>query len=303
MKLGLIADGDSTAIALYSKDRWINLSRACQAQQLIADGTAPEPIRRIEDLLQGGKLHSDFLRDVLIFLEQHNLTESFTLNEPLQFLLPLRPGKIIALGRNYREHAAELDNEVPSEPLFFCKSPHTCIGPGRPIMIRDSYGRVDHEAELAFVIGRRARDVRVEDAQQYIAAYTIVNDVSAREMQSGDIKQGHPWFRSKNLDTFCPMGPVLALPGELGWPVEVDIELKVNGETRQKSNTAKFIFSIPEALAYITKFMTLEAGDMISTGTPGGIGPICPGDTIEVTIPPIGVLRNPVKLEEKAAAP
>jgi len=147
---------------------------------------------------------------------------------------------------------------------------------------------------LALVIGRRAKYVAEEDACDYVAGYTILNDVTARGMQKSDIDQGLPWFRSKSIDTFCPLGPVIALPDEMAWPVEVDIELRVNGEVRQKTNTSKFIFSIPEVLSFITRFMTLEPGDIISTGTPEGIAAIVPGDTVEITIPPIGVLRNPV---------
>jgi 2-keto-4-pentenoate hydratase/2-oxohepta-3-ene-1,7-dioic acid hydratase in catechol pathway len=160
--------------------------------------------------------------------------------------------------------------------------------------VRESCGRVDYEAELAVVIGRQARFVAEEEARDYIGGYTIVNDVTARGIQQTDIERGLPWFRSKSMDTFCPMGPVVALPDDMTWPVEVDIELRVNGEVRQKGNTSSFVFSIPKVLSFITRYMTLEPGDVISTGTPNGIGPIAPGDLIEITIPPIGTLRNPV---------
>jgi 5-oxopent-3-ene-1,2,5-tricarboxylate decarboxylase/2-hydroxyhepta-2,4-diene-1,7-dioate isomerase len=160
--------------------------------------------------------------------------------------------------------------------------------------VKDWYGRVDHEGELAVVIGKRAKDVKAEDARDYIAGYTLVNDVTAREMQKGDKSQGNPWFRSKNLDTFCPVGPVVVLRDTLSWPVKVDIEVTVNGVKRQSSNTGKWIFDLGTVIAYVTKFMTLEPGDLIATGTPEGVAALEPGDEVSVRVPEIGELKNPV---------
>jgi len=235
-----------------------------------------------------------FFAKVLTFLDKHALRERYRLPEPTGYLLPFRPGKVICLGRNYAAHAAETGAKIPEEPVIFSKSPDSCIGDGEPILTRESYGRVDYEAELAFVVGRRARYVAEDEAADYIAGYTIFNDVTARGIQQADIGQGLPWFRSKSIDTFGPMGPVIALPDEMPWPVEVDVELRVNGVVRQQSNTSKFLFTIPNVLSYITRFMTLEPGDVVSTGTPDGISAIAPGDMIEITIPQIGVLKNPV---------
>ncbi|MBI4559152.1 MAG: fumarylacetoacetate hydrolase family protein [Candidatus Hydrogenedentes bacterium] len=239
-------------------------------------------------------MEGHFFRSVTQFLEARHLLESFVINAPERFLRPFRPGKIIALGRNYAAHAAETGHDAPKEPIIFSKSPESCIGPEEPIRIDPTVGRVDPEAELGVVIARKARNVAPEEADIVIAGYTLVNDVTARDMQANDIKQGHPWFRSKSLDTFGPLGPVIALPDAMPSPLEVDIELRVNGEVRQKSNTTKMIFKVPELVAYISRYVTLLPGDLISTGTPEGIAPIQPGDMVEVTVPQIGTLRNPV---------
>ncbi len=294
MKLGIATTEGSPAIVLLQKEQWINYSRAFQTYSCVERGEIVERPARIEDLLIRGDLGCDLVREVLAFLEIRGMLDMYVIPEPRSFLLPLRPAKIIALGRNYAAHAAETGHRPPASPFFFCKAPTSCIGPGQSIVVKREYGRVDPEAELAVVIGRRMKNVPPEDVQDCIAGYTILNDVTARDLQTEDIKRGHPWFRSKSIDTFCPLGPFLALPDEIPWPVHVDIELRVNGEVRQQSNTSMLVFDIPEVLAYISSFVTLEAGDIVSTGTPEGIAPIYPGDTVEISIPPVGVLSNPV---------
>ncbi|MBN2310751.1 MAG: fumarylacetoacetate hydrolase family protein [Candidatus Hydrogenedentes bacterium] len=216
-----------------------------------------------------------------------------------RFELPLRPGKVIALGRNYTAHAAESGHDTPEEPILFCKSSSACIGDGQPIVVRAFYGRVEHEAELAVVIGRRCKEAAEEEAGDYIAGYSILNDVTAREMQQADIAKGLPWYRSKSIDTFGPLGPVIALVDAIPEPVAVDIELRVNGEVRQRGNTADMVFSVPAIIAAVSRLITLEPGDVVATGTPAGVGPIGPGDTVEITIPGIGTLRNPVVEERR----
>ncbi len=218
----------------------------------------------------------------------------YQLPEPIRFALPFRPGKVVAIGRNYRAHVAEFDNKMPREPIYFCKASSACVGQDEPIVVREDFGRVDHEGELGVVIGRLAKNVPAERARDYIAGYTIVNDVTAREVQKRDMGDGQPWFRSKSIDTFCPIGPAILLRDAMPWPVRVNLETRVNGEVRQQSNTEKFIFDIPCLVEAITRFMSLEPGDIIATGTPEGVSPIHPGDVIEVGIPGIGVLRNPV---------
>ncbi len=294
MKLGLTTIYDLPTIVLQAGNQWYNLTSSLQVYQLIDQSEIAEPVRALRQLLDAGWMTPSFFTNVIDTLEKQNMLKEHKISEPSEFHLPFRPGKLVALGRNYAAHAAETGAEPPKEPIIFSKSPDACIGNGEPIVVRESYGRVDHEAELAFLIGKKARAVAPENARDYIAGYTILNDITARDMQAADIKRGHPWFRSKSLDTFGPLGPVIALPDEIPWPVEVDIELRVNGEVRQQSNTTHFLFSIGEMLRFITQSITLQPGDIVSTGTPEGISAISSGDVVEATIPAIGTLRNPV---------
>jgi len=278
-------------VVVQARGHWWDLTQA--AAQDPEDGGA---IRcDLDGWLRAGRLQAAVLDALLDRADRAGRLAALRCEGPPKAVaLPVRPGKIICIGRNYAAHAQETGHTPPKEPIFFAKAPSACIADGEPVLVQAEWGQIDHEAELAVVIGRRARDVAAAAAQDYIAGYTLLNDVTAREMQQTDIERGHPWFRSKSLDTFCPMGPVLVLPDEMPWPVEVDISLTVNGAVRQESNTRQFLFTIPEVLAYVTRFLTLEPGDVIATGTPEGIGPVRPGDTMEVRIPEIGVLRTPV---------
>ena len=204
-------------------------------------------------------------------------------------LAPVRPSKILCVGRNYRDHAAELGNDVPKEPLLFLKPPSALLGPGGTVVMPALSKRIDFEGELAIVIGRRCRNLgHDEDPRDYIRGYTLVNDVTARDIQKSDGQ----WTRGKGFDTFCPVGPIVSdeIDPCCGAPVTVTTSL--NGEQRQQGSTADFIFAIPELLRYISAFLTLEAGDLIPTGTPAGVGPMQSGDVVEVTIPGLGTLRN-----------
>lgn len=206
----------------------------------------------------------------------------------VRLLSPIRPAKIVCLGRNYAAHAQELGNAPPKRPLFFLKPPSAVIGPEDPIVLPHS-SRVDYEGELAVVIGRRARNVQVKDAQDFILGYTCLNDVTDREAQAWE----ENWVRAKGFDTSCPMGPWIVPPDESSFPFTV--ETYVNGELRQQGNTSQLVFPIPDIIAEITSFMTLEEGDVVATGTPAGVGPLFPGDVVEVRISGIGTLRNPVR--------
>jgi 2-keto-4-pentenoate hydratase/2-oxohepta-3-ene-1,7-dioic acid hydratase in catechol pathway len=208
-------------------------------------------------------------------------------------LAPVRPSKIICVGRNYREHATELGHEVPQEPLIFFKPPSALLAPGATILRPKVSQRTDYEGELGVVIGRRCRRLQDgEDVRPYILGYTCVNDFTARDLQNKD----NQWTRAKGFDTFCPVGPVV-VDGLDPW-AGIQLETRVNGEARQSGNTRDFSFPIDVLLRYISRVMTLEPGDLIATGTPKGVGPVVAGDVIEISIEGIGQLRNPVADEE-----
>jgi len=204
-------------------------------------------------------------------------------------LAPVCPSKIVCVGRNYREHAAELGNEVPSEPLIFFKPPSSLLAPGREIRRPRLSQRVDYEGELAVVIAKNCYKVgHDEDVHPYILGYTCVNDVTTRDLQNKDGQ----WTRAKGFDTFCPVGPLVT--DEIDPWAGVGVETRANGEVRQQGNTRDFIFPLDVILRYITQVMTLFPGDLIATGTPKGVGPVVAGDVIEVSVEGVGTLKNPV---------
>ena len=206
-----------------------------------------------------------------------------------QILAPVNPSKIVCVGRNYREHAAELGNEVPAEPLLFLKAPSALIGPGDTIRLPALSQRVDFEGEIAIVIGAKCSKIGTEeDPTEYIRGYTLANDVTARDLQ----KKDGQWSRAKGFDTFCPVGPVIT--DEVDPTSGLSITTHLNAEQRQDGNTRDLIFSIDFLLRYITAAMTLYPGDLILTGTPAGVAPMKAGDTVAVTVPGIGTLTNPV---------
>jgi len=233
--------------------------------------------------------------ELLEFIDRHKLADELKVTGPVRFLPPVpHPGKILAMGRNYAAHAREGGHEPPTEPVIFCKSPLTVTGHDDPVVIPPDVGRVDHEIELAVLIGGRGYRVSREEASSLVIGYTILNDVTARDFQKKDIDEGNPWFRSKSFDTFCPMGPWVVTPDDMPEPLHVKLELRVNNEVRQSSNTSYMIFDIPYVLEFITQWLSVEQGDILTTGTPEGISPIHPGDIMEASIEGIGVLRNPV---------
>jgi 2-keto-4-pentenoate hydratase/2-oxohepta-3-ene-1,7-dioic acid hydratase in catechol pathway len=206
-------------------------------------------------------------------------------------LAPVQPSKIVCVGRNYREHAAEMGNEVPTEPLLFLKPPSSLLPPGGTILRPKASARTDYEGELGVVIGRRCRQLSdSDDVRPYILGYTCVNDFTARDLQNKDSQ----WTRAKGFDTFCPVGPVVTDDVNIDPWTGVQVETRVNGEVRQSGNTRNFIFPLDVVIRYISQIMTLEPGDLISTGTPEGVGPVVAGDALEVSIEGIGQLRNSV---------
>lgn len=202
-------------------------------------------------------------------------------------LAPVVPSKVVAVGLNYREHAEELNLPLPAEPIIFLKPISALCGPDDPIVIPAQARRLDYEAELGIVVKKRCRNVQPERAREYILGYTCVNDVTAREFVARDGQ----WTRAKGFDTFCPVGPSIVTDID---PNEVDIEIYLNGERKQASNTKHCLFPVEDVIARVSAVMTLQPGDVIATGTPGGSGPMQPGDKVEVRIEGIGSLKNPV---------
>ena len=203
-------------------------------------------------------------------------------------LPPVEPSKIVAIGRNYRDHAAELGNPLPAEPLLFLKPPSALLATAETIRRPPGAGRVDHEAELGIVIARAATDLASPaEALACVFGATCVNDVTARDLQKKDVQ----FTRAKGFDTFCPVGPCLVTGLDLG---SLRVTGRVNGEVRQRGSTADLIFDVPTLVWFVSRVMTLLPGDMISTGTPAGVGPLAAGDEVEVEVEGVGVLRNPV---------
>ncbi len=208
----------------------------------------------------------------------------------VRLLAPVEPSKIVCVGRNYREHAKELNHPIPTEPLFFLKPPSSVIGAGDEIRRPNALShRVDYEGELGVVIGKRCyRLGENDDVRPYILGYTCVNDITARDLQEKDGQ----WTRAKGFDTFCPVGPVVA-EGLDPWK-GVRVQSHVNGQVRQDGTTVDFLFPLELLIQFISQVMTLESGDLIATGTPAGVGPLQPGDTVEVTVEGVGMLTNSV---------
>src|SRR5687768_936474 len=247
------------AVAFYAVESGGELRRATAIGSDIFDGyTAGAPIR---DGLSGVKV-----------------------------LAPVRPSKIVAVGLNYKDHAAEVKKPLPAEPLLFLKPSTAVIGPEDPIVIPQGAGRIDHEAEMGVVIGARASRVREQDAARYVFGITCVNDVTARELQAKDVQ----YTRAKGFDTFAPIGPCVAAGLEYDSPEGLAVEGWVNGTRRQSSSTRELIFTVPKLIAFISAVMTLLPGDIITTGTPSGIGPLAAGDRVTIKVEGVGELVNPV---------
>jgi len=273
------------------------------------DGTAPawgleveQTIHALSDLPWGEPTLSDIAnpsyRDaVRTRVENGALTTVDP--ETVSTLAPVpQPGKIVCCGLNYRDHAEEQNEEIPDSPMLFGKAPTTVTNPGDPIIHPDPDGdaQVDYEVELAVVVGETMASVDPADVSDYVAGYTVLNDVSERTAQNADGQ----FFRGKSYDTFAPMGPALVTGDEVD-PNALDVALRVDGETKQSSNTEQFIFDVDDLLAHISEAMTLRPGDVISTGTPGGVGifrdpveVLAPGQTVEAEVEGIGTLENPV---------
>lgn len=215
-------------------------------------------------------------------------TDVFAKFDEIQLLSPVLPSKVVAIGKNYVEHAVEMDSAVPEEPLIFLKPSTSVVGPGQPVVYPTLTSNLHYEGELAVVIGAVAKNVAAEDVGQVILGYTIGNDVTARDLQRKDVQ----FTRGKSFDTFCPLGP--AIETEFDPAEGMSIMTKVNGEVRQDGTTADLVFGVAEIIEHVTAVMTLLPGDVILTGTPAGVGPVNVGDHMEVIVEGIGTLANPV---------
>ncbi len=259
----------------------------------------PEQVRESVRLLSSGA--DNGFCSALPLLQQYNsrhpawLQDLPTLPNDLQFLPPVRPRSFLCVGLNYRDHAAESKMALPKVPLLFAKTANAISAHNNTVVIPPNSSQLDFEAELAVVIGKKCRYVRSDEAYNFIAGYTCANDVSARDMQFSDGQ----WYRGKSCDGFGPLGPWLATPSEVGDPQNLRIQLRLNGQTMQDSNTCNLVFDVPALVEYVSAYMTLEPGDVILTGTPPGVGfsrkpPVFmkSGDFVEVEIEKIGVLAN-----------
>jgi 2-keto-4-pentenoate hydratase/2-oxohepta-3-ene-1,7-dioic acid hydratase in catechol pathway len=220
-------------------------------------------------------------------IEDLEKNKVYALDE-VKILPPVSPSKIICVGLNYRDHAEELKMELPGEPILFLKPPSSIIGHGDEIIYPPQSNQVDYEAELAVIISKKAKNVRIVDALDYVTGYTVLNDVTARDLQQRDGQ----WTRAKSFDTFCPLGPWME--NDLD-PSNLNISMRVNGELRQDSNTKNMIFPVEELLSFISNIMTLKPGDVIATGTPPGVGHLSVGDVVEASVEGIGVLKNKIE--------
>lgn len=246
------------------------------------------------DILKCLDLESDFFEKAQKVVETG---DAINRNE-VEICAPLpRPGKIICIGLNYRDHAEESGMAIPKSPVIFSKFSTCAIGPNQPVIIPQGSVETDYEAELAFIIGRRANNVPLKDAMKYVFGYTNFNDVSARDFQFADGQ----WQRGKSCDTFAPMGECVVTVDEIPDPQDLSIKFRLNGETMQDSSTSQMIFGVAELVAFLSRYITLEPGDVIATGTPPGVGfarkpPVYlkDGDVVEVEIEGLGVLSNPV---------
>ena len=240
-------------------------------------------------LINGGVLEtSHSLMEVAYTLGMENLEkkEVYPL-EDVKILPPVSPSKIICIGLNYRDHAVELNMDLPEEPILFLKPASSIIGHGDEIIYPPQSKQVDYEVELAVIISKKAKNVRTVDALDYVAGYTILNDITARDLQQKDGQ----WTRAKSFDTFCPLGPWMENDFD---PRNQKISLSVNGELRQESNIKNMIFPVEELLSFISHIMTLNPGDVIATGTPSGVGSLNVGDVVEASVEEIGVLKNKI---------
>jgi len=276
----------SGRITLRLGDRWYDLTEYLWQQEL--------PML-VSPLCRRGLFHSD---RVEVWVEETKLPPADPVESAdrlLPPLLPLEVGKILALGKNFRAHAEEFSEAVPEEPLFFNKLPETLVGHNATIAPPRGYeGRLDHEAELAVVIGGKGKDVPVEEAKALVAGYSVANDLTLRSLQGEDREKKYPWFRAKNFDGACPLGPCF-VPAEYVELSKLRLTSHVNGELRQEGRLSDLVVDVPAAIAYLSRHLTLRPGDIVLMGTPSGVGPLEHGDVVTCAIEEIGELTTVIE--------
>ena len=286
-------------IGLQVNESIINFSHAWAVYSSIKNNEDDCISKSILDMIKNGVFSGYLFKDVYNFLCNHKILEKFIEDREIKFELPIiYPTKILAVARNYHAHAKELGNQSVEEPIIFSKTLNTLISHQENIIYTKELTRVDHEIELGVVIGNKIKYATLDEAANSVAGYTIVNDITARDLQKKDLSNEWPWLRSKNFDTFLPIGPFIVPKEFVKNPENLELILSVNGEERQRGNTSSMINSVPKLISYISKYMTLFPGDIICTGTPEGVSPLKDNDLIEATIEGIGTLVNSVKIEK-----
>lgn len=289
-------DKGEIQIGVELRGKFYNFSQAWEIyKDLKSEGRGPS-LNFLQIMVEADFFKLETFQEVFQSLQEVGSIDDLRIKKPFIFQPPIgRPQKVLCIGRNYKAHADELGNVVPDEPLFFSKSPSAIIAHEKMIRLPKNVGSVDHEGELAVIIGRQAYQISEQYAFDYIAGYSILNDVTARDLQKADIEQGKPWFRAKSFDTFCPMGPYLVPKEAIKDPNNLELEVRVNNHRRQFTSTVQMLFQIPEIVSFLSQHFTLQPGDIIATGTPEGVGPLINGDVVECEISELGILINSVE--------
>jgi 2-keto-4-pentenoate hydratase/2-oxohepta-3-ene-1,7-dioic acid hydratase in catechol pathway len=287
-----IHKGHRKVVALQADGNCIDLTAALLARE---SGSLGTQAASIQSLLDSGRFEVPLLAETVNWIQKRGSDKCILPLSECRLLAPFeRPGQIIALARNYSDHAKESTLPPPHEPIFFSKANTSVVGPEEPIVLPPNLGRVEPEIELAFIIKKEASHVPVSLAADYIAGYTILNDVSAQELQAREIQERYPLFRCKSLKTFTPMGPWLATVDEIGTEPALAMTLRVNDEVRVTTNTRGLTFGIARLLEFVSGYVFLCPGDVVTTGCPKAAGAIHPGDVVSLEIEKLGNLRNPV---------
>jgi len=282
-------------IGVVYDNRRLDFTRLWQIFKEIRNSPRTPDYHFMQIMIEMQNFSRKVITEVIEEVKEFRGVDDLVIQGDITFDVPIqRPSKILCMARNYRKHAREFDHDVPETPTFFAKCVSSLLPHEGMIRIPDKIGRVDHEIELAVILGAEAQAVPPGQAMELIAGYTIANDITARAWQKRAMSAGEPWTLCKSIDTFLPIGPYVVPADAIDDPQNLAIELSVNEELRQHSNTKEMIFPIAEIISYISRYITLQAGDIICTGTPEGVGPIEPGDIVQGKIKGMGVLRNSV---------